>query len=70
MLCRGGSQDGGARAGFAAADVVQAFPLVGTLWGVYLFQDYKNAGKRTVVLLGNTYAFYVGAVIVIGLSSR
>ena len=49
---------------------MQAFPLVGTLWGVYLFQDYKNAGKRTVVLLGNTYAFYVGAVIIIGLSAR
>ena len=62
--------DGGKRAGFAAAFVVQAFPLVGTLWGVYLFGDYKGAKRATVALLGSTYVFYTAAALLIGLSAR
>ena len=33
---------GGAWAGFATADLVQAFPLVGTLWGVVLFGEFRK----------------------------
>ncbi|QDZ22046.1 ureide permease [Chloropicon primus] len=61
---------GGKLAGFAAADVVQAFPLVGTLWGVLLFQDYNHANRRTIFLLSNTYLFYSGAVALLGLSAK
>ena len=62
--------DGGKRAGFAAAFVVQAFPLVGTLWGVYLFGDYKGAKRATVALLGSTYVFYTAAALLIALSAE
>ena len=62
--------DGGKRAGFAAADVVQAFPVVGTIWGVLLFDESKNADKRTLVLIGGCYLFYSAAAVLLGLSAK
>lgn len=62
--------DGGKRAGFAAADVVQAFPIVGTAWGVFLFDDYQGASRRIVLLLIKTYVFYILAVVLIVCSTH
>ncbi len=37
---------------YAAADSVQALPLVSTIWGVVLFGEYYRSCKRTYLLLG------------------
>ncbi|CAH8390136.1 unnamed protein product [Eruca vesicaria subsp. sativa] len=42
---------GGQAAGYAAADAVQALPLVSTFWGIYLFGEYKRSSPRTYALL-------------------
>ncbi|XP_022149121.1 ureide permease 2-like isoform X2 [Momordica charantia] len=42
---------GGQAAGYAAADSVQAFPLVSTFWGVILFGEYRRSSRKTYVLL-------------------
>ena len=42
---------GGQAAGYAAADSVQALPLVSTFWGVLLFGEYRKSSKRTYILL-------------------
>ncbi|KAK9699367.1 hypothetical protein RND81_08G169600 [Saponaria officinalis] len=42
---------GGQAAGYAAADAVQALPLVSTFWGVIFFGEYRRSSKRTYVYL-------------------
>ncbi|KAG7373736.1 protein of unknown function DUF221-domain containing protein [Nitzschia inconspicua] len=37
---------GGRMVGFATADLVQAFPLVSTLWDILLFGEYQQGGRR------------------------
>ncbi|KAG7350005.1 ureide permease [Nitzschia inconspicua] len=37
---------GGRMVGFATADLVQAFPLVSTLWDILLFGEYQQGGGR------------------------
>ncbi|PIA47638.1 hypothetical protein AQUCO_01400334v1 [Aquilegia coerulea] len=44
---------GGQAAGYAAADSVQALPLVSTLWGIILLGEYRRSSKRTYILLGS-----------------
>ena len=61
---------GGALAGFATADLVQAFPLVGTLWGVFLFGDFRGASRRVIALLVGVYTSYLVAVVLLALSVR
>ena len=57
-------------AGFAAADLVQAFPLVGTLWGVWCFRDFHRASPRVIGLLASMYALYIAAVTLLALSAK
>ncbi|KAM0015091.1 putative ureide permease [Helianthus debilis subsp. tardiflorus] len=40
---------GGQAAGYAAADAVQALPLVSTFWGVLFFGEYFKSSRRTYV---------------------
>ena len=61
---------GGAWAGFATADLVQAFPLVGTLWGVLLFGEFKSASRRVAGLLISMLTLYLAAVVLLCLSVR
>lgn len=42
---------GGQAAGYAAADAVQALPLVSTFWGILFFGEYRRSSKKTYVLL-------------------
>ncbi|KAL9227016.1 hypothetical protein vseg_002764 [Gypsophila vaccaria] len=54
MLCGFGNGlqfIGGQAAGYAAADAVQALPLVSTFWGVIFFGEYRRSSKRTYVYL-------------------
>ena len=61
---------GGAWAGFATADLVQAFPLIGTLWGVFLFGDFRGASRRVLGLLVAMLTAYLAAVVLLALSVR
>ncbi|XP_072974015.1 ureide permease 1-like [Typha angustifolia] len=60
---------GGQAAGYAAADAVQALPLVSTFWGVLLFGEYRKSSKKTYVLLGSMLSMFVVAVAVLMASS-
>lgn len=65
VICAAGNATqfvGGASAGFATADLVQAFPLVGTVWGIACFGEFKGASRRVVGLLVAMYATYAAAV--------
>ncbi|KAK2408373.1 putative ureide permease A3 [Trifolium repens] len=56
---------GGQAAGYAAADAVQALPLVSTFWGVVLFGEYRKSSKRTYTLLGSMLLMFIAAVAVL-----
>ncbi|KAK3136627.1 hypothetical protein QOZ80_5BG0439650 [Eleusine coracana subsp. coracana] len=59
----------GQAAGYAAADSVQALPLVSTFWGVVLFGEYRRASRRTYTLLGSMLLMFVVAMAVLMASS-
>ncbi|KAK7309862.1 hypothetical protein RJT34_06946 [Clitoria ternatea] len=60
---------GGQAAGYAAADAVQALPLVSTFWGVVLFGEYRKSSRRTYMLLGSMLFMFIAAVAVLMASS-
>ncbi|XP_045812140.1 ureide permease 1-like [Trifolium pratense] len=60
---------GGQAAGYAAADAVQALPLVSTFWGVVLFGEYRKSSKRTYTLLGSMLLMFIAAVAILMASS-
>ncbi|XP_064985885.1 ureide permease 2-like isoform X2 [Musa acuminata AAA Group] len=60
---------GGQAAGYAAADSVQALPLVSTFWGIVLFGEYRRSSRRTYVLLVSMLFMFVVAVGVLMASS-
>ncbi|KAI3452906.1 hypothetical protein Pfo_009569 [Paulownia fortunei] len=53
---------GGQAAGYAAADAVQALPLVSTFWGVLLFGEYRRSSRRTYILLMSMLSMFIVAV--------
>jgi glucose uptake protein GlcU len=61
---------GGQAAGYAAADAVQALPLVGTLWGILLFGEYHKSSQRTYTLLSAMLIMFGIAVTLLIASSR
>ncbi|XP_076905329.1 ureide permease 1-like [Bidens hawaiensis] len=60
---------GGQAAGYAAADAVQALPLVSTFWGVLFFGEYRKSSRRTYVLLAGMLSMFIVAVGVLMASS-
>ncbi|XP_010425145.1 PREDICTED: ureide permease 4 isoform X1 [Camelina sativa] len=60
---------GGQAAGYAAADSVQALPLVSTFWGIVLFGEYRKSSKRTYALLVSMLIMFVAAVAILMASS-
>ncbi|XP_012067771.1 ureide permease 1 isoform X3 [Jatropha curcas] len=56
---------GGEAAGYAAADAVQALPLVGTFWGILLFGEYRRSSRKTHALLVSMLFMFVVAVAVL-----
>ncbi|KAK4763340.1 hypothetical protein SAY86_009108 [Trapa natans] len=60
---------GGQAAGYAAADAVQALPLVSTFWGVLIFGEYRKSSRRTYVLLVGMLSMFIVAVGVLMASS-
>lgn len=53
---------GGQAAGYAAADAVQALPLVSTFWGVILFGEYRRSSRRTYMFLAGMLSMFIIAV--------
>lgn len=56
---------GGQAAGYAAADAVQALPLVSTFWGILLFGEYRKSSRRTYILLASMLFMFIVAVAVL-----
>ncbi|TVU50095.1 hypothetical protein EJB05_01452 [Eragrostis curvula] len=56
---------GGQAAGYAAADAVQALPLVSTIWGVILFGEYRRSSRKTYLLLTAMLLMFAIAVVVL-----
>lgn len=56
---------GGQAAGYAAADAVQALPLVSTFWGILLFGEYRRSSRRTYMLLVSMLLMFIVAVVVL-----
>merc|ERR1711879_655512 len=59
---------GGMAAGFATCDMVQAFPLVGIIWGMLLFGEFRKAPRRVKLMLVLVYIVYILAVSFLALS--
>ncbi|KAK1627887.1 hypothetical protein QYE76_002524 [Lolium multiflorum] len=53
---------GGQAAGYAAADAVEALPLVSTFWGIVLFGEYRKSSRKTYTLLAFMLLMFVAAV--------
>ncbi|XP_050277387.1 ureide permease 1-like isoform X15 [Quercus robur] len=53
---------GGEAAGYAAADAVQALPLVSTFWGILIFGEYRSSSRKTYILLVSMLFMFVVAV--------
>ncbi|PON79678.1 Ureide permease [Parasponia andersonii] len=60
---------GGQAAGYAAADAVQALPLVSTFWGILLFGEYRKSSRRTYILLFSMLFMFIAAVAILMASS-
>ncbi|XP_057251634.1 ureide permease 1 isoform X2 [Beta vulgaris subsp. vulgaris] len=60
---------GGQAAGYAAADAVQALPLVSTFWAILLFGEYRKSSRRTYILLVSMLLMFIVAVGVLMASS-
>jgi glucose uptake protein GlcU len=60
----------GQAAGYAAADSVQALPLVSTFWGVVLFGEYRRSSRRTYTLLASMLIMFAVAMVVLMASSN
>ncbi|WVZ90321.1 hypothetical protein U9M48_036632 [Paspalum notatum var. saurae] len=60
----------GQAAGYAAADSVQALPLVSTFWGVVLFGEYRRSSRRTYTLLASMLLMFAVAMAVLMASSN
>ncbi|XP_050203692.1 ureide permease 1-like [Mercurialis annua] len=53
---------GGEAAGYAAADAVQAMPLVSTFWGILLFGEFRRSSRQTYVYLVSMLLMFMVAV--------
>ncbi|CAN4124590.1 unnamed protein product [Withania somnifera] len=60
---------GGQAAGYAAADAVQALPLVSTFWGMLLFGEYRRSSRKTYTLLAGMLFMFTAAVAILMASS-
>lgn len=60
---------GGQASGYAAADAVQALPLVSTFWGILIFGEYRRSSRRTYLYLGGMLFMFIVAVAVLMASS-
>ena len=55
---------------FAAADLIQAAPLVGTMWGIKYLGEFKGATRRVWGMIGAMYILYLAAVVFLIASTK
>lgn len=60
---------GGKRVGYATADLVQAYPIVSTVWDVVLFGEFRSIYCRLFFLLFGMYASYLTGIGLLAASS-
>jgi len=60
---------GGQAAGYAASDLVQANPIVATIWGIVLFREYRKSSAVAYSWLVCMYLLYIAAVILLAVSA-
>lgn len=60
---------GGQLVGYATADLVQAYPLVSTVWDVLLFGEFQNLKCRSATLLMAMFLAYFAGVVLLAESS-
>lgn len=61
---------GGQAAGYAASDLVQANPIVATVWGIAFFREYRKSSKGAYVCLALMYLMYISAVVLLAVSAE
>ena len=49
--------------GFATADLVQAFPVVSTIWDVILFGEFRHAGYGVIFYVVAMYVMYISGIL-------
>ena len=57
-------------AGFATADLVQAYPLVGTVLSFYVLGELRNMDALTTRIVVAMYCFYIFAVVLMIVSIK
>ena len=63
---------GGQLVGYATADLVQAYPLISTLWDILWFGEFAHVQwccSRLSLLLVSMYVAYVGGIVLLSVSS-
>ena len=60
---------GGQAAGYAASDLVQANPIVATVWGIAFFREYRKSSKAGYTCLVLMYLLYIAAVVLLAKSA-
>ena len=56
---------GGSMVGFATADLVQAYPLVSTVWDICLFGEFKSAKGTVLFYLAAMYTMYTSGILLL-----
>ena len=60
---------GGQAAGYAASDLVQANPIVATIWGIWFFKEYRKSSRGAYTCLVLMYLLYIAAVVLLAVSA-
>jgi hypothetical protein len=62
---------GGQRVGYATADLVQAYPLISTIWDIFLFGEFATVRMKSHLgcLLLGMYASYLAGIFLLAASS-
>ncbi|KAF6262348.1 ureide permease-domain-containing protein [Scenedesmus sp. NREL 46B-D3] len=61
---------GGQVAGYAACMLVMAYPVVGVLWGMVRFKEFRQASKASLALIAAQVAAYSTAVALLASSAE
>uniref|UniRef100_A0A383VZ22 Uncharacterized protein n=1 Tax=Tetradesmus obliquus TaxID=3088 RepID=A0A383VZ22_TETOB len=61
---------GGQVAGYAACMLVMAYPVVGVLWGMARFKEWKQGSRASLALIAAQVAAYSTAVALLALSAE
>ena len=56
----------GAKVSFAVAySIGQAAPMAAAIWGIFWFQEFEGAPRKSQILMGIMFSCYTAAILVI-----